>query len=64
MNYSASCRFKPARPSFIFGTQIKIFFMKHENFLNLTAMQLKYSQTQKRSNGISKTVHVTSVVQL
>ncbi len=33
INYSPSCRSKPIRPSFIFGTQIKIFFMKSESFI-------------------------------
>ncbi len=31
INYSPSCRSKPVRPSFIFGTQIKIFLMKSES---------------------------------
>jgi len=30
-----SCRFKPVRLSFIFGTQMKIFLMKSESFLSL-----------------------------
>ncbi len=38
--------------SFIFETQIKIF------------LQLNYSQVQKRSKDIDKTVYVTSVAQL
>ncbi len=49
--------FQTVRPSFIFGTQIKIFLPLHRQ-------QLKCSQTQKRSKDIGKTVHVTSVAQL
>ncbi len=39
INYSTSCRSKPARPSFIFRTQIKIFVMKCESFLTLHRQQ-------------------------
>ncbi len=35
INYSPSCRFKHIRPSFIFGTQIKIFWMESESSLTL-----------------------------
>ncbi len=35
INYSPSCLYKHVRPSFIFGTQIKIFLMKSESFLTL-----------------------------
>ncbi len=63
INYSSSCRSKPARLSFIFRTQIKIFLMKSESSLILHR-QLKCSLTQKHSKDICKTVHVTSVAQL
>ncbi len=46
------------RPSFIFGTQIKIFFMKSESFMTLHRVK-----AQKGSKDIVKIVHVTSVVQ-
>ncbi len=36
INDSLSCRSRPERPMFIFGTQIKIFLMKSKSFLNLT----------------------------
>ncbi len=39
INYSSSCRSKPERPSFIFGTQIKIFLMKSESSLILRRQQ-------------------------
>ncbi len=35
MSYSPSCRSKPIRTLFFFGTQIKIFLMKYKSFLNL-----------------------------
>ncbi len=50
INYSPSCHSKLVRPSFIFGTQIKIFLMKSERFLSLhiwTAMQLTRSRPRK-----------------
>jgi len=62
MNYSPSCRSKPVRPLFIFGTQIKTFLMKSESSLTLHRQQC--SQVQKHSKYIGKTVHVTSVAQL
>ncbi len=37
-----SCRSKPVRPSFIFGTQIKIFLIKSESFLTLHRQQRNY----------------------
>ncbi len=41
--------------SFIFGTQIKVFFMKSKSFLTLhRPTQLKCSQTQKHSKDINK----------
>ncbi len=42
LNYSTSCCSKPVRPSFIFGTQIKIFWMKSERFLTLHRQQHNY----------------------
>ncbi len=42
INYSPSCCSKPVRPSFIFGTQIKIFLMKYESFLTLHRQQGNY----------------------
>ncbi len=39
INYSPSCCSKPVRPSFVFGTQIKIFLMKSESFLTLHRQQ-------------------------
>ncbi len=41
-NYSPSCCSKPIRPWFIFGTQIKIFFMKSESFLLFHRQQGSY----------------------
>ncbi len=38
-NYSPSCRSKPVRHSFIFGTQIKIFFIKSESLQTLHRQQ-------------------------
>ncbi len=35
INYSPSCQSKPVKPSFIFGTQIKIFLMHSESSLTL-----------------------------
>ncbi len=42
INYSPSCCSKPVRPSFVFGTQIKIFLMKSESFLTLYRQQRSY----------------------
>ncbi len=39
-NYSLSCCSKPIRPSFIFGTQIKIFQRKQKERLYLTILLL------------------------
>ncbi len=39
INYSSSCRSKPVRPSFIFGTQIKIFLMESDSSLTLHERQ-------------------------
>ncbi len=51
--------------TFIHLRNIKILLMKSESFLTLhrLKMQLKCSQTQKRSKDIGKAAHVTSVVQ-
>ncbi len=40
-NYSPSCRSKPVRPLFIFGTQIKMFLIKSESSLTLHRQQHK-----------------------
>ncbi len=37
INYSPSCHSKPARPSFIFETQMNIFLMKSARFLTLNS---------------------------
>ncbi len=65
INYSPSCRSKPIRPSFIFGTQIKSILMKSESFLTLhiDGNGTTTFKAQKRSKDIIKIVHVTSVVQ-
>ncbi len=39
LSSSSSCRSKPVRPPFIFGTQIKIFLMISESFLTLHRQQ-------------------------
>ncbi len=63
INYSPSCRSKPLRSPFIFGTQIKIFLMKSESFLTLHRQQWNYPvQDPERYKDIVKIVHVTSVV--
>ncbi len=51
-------------PSFIFGTQIKIFLMKSESFLTLHRPQCNWNVPRPRNKDIGKTVHVTSVAQL
>ncbi len=48
------------RPSFIFGTQIKIFLLKSESLQSNATTTFK---AQKGSKDIIKIVHVTSVVQ-
>ncbi len=63
MNYSPSCRSKPIRFLFIFGTQIKIFWWNLRAFWpcidrNITTT----SKTQKGSKDIIKIVHVTRAV--
>ncbi len=65
INYSPSCRSKLVRPSFIFGTQIKIFLMNSESSLILFIdHKVSYMiKAQKRSKEIVKIIHVTSVVQ-
>ncbi len=63
INYSPSCRSKPVRPSFIFGTQMKIFLIQSENFLILHRQPCNWDKVQKGSKDIIKTVHVTSVVE-
>ncbi len=55
--YPLSCRSNPTGPLFIFGTQIKIFFMKSISFLTTTTFN-----AQKSSKDMVKIVHVTSVV--
>jgi len=47
INYSPLCRFKPVRPSFIFGTQIKIFLMKSEKFFISHRNQCDYYHIQR-----------------
>ncbi len=64
INYTPSFRSKPVRPSFIFGTQIKIFLMKSESFLILHRQQATDTvKAQKGGKDIVKKVHVTSGVQ-
>ncbi len=46
INYSLSCCSKPIRPSFILGTQIKIFLMKSESFLTLHRVQYNWNVSQ------------------
>ncbi len=49
INYSASCRSKPVRPSsFIFGTQIKMLLMKSESFLALHRQQRKLPRSRPK----------------
>ncbi len=58
------CRFKPVRPSFIFGTQIKIFWWNPLAFWPcIDSNTTTIFKAQKGSKDIIKTVHVTSVVQ-
>ncbi len=40
--YSPSCCYKPVRPSFLFGTQTKIFLMKPKSYLTLHKQQRNY----------------------
>ncbi len=55
INYSPSCCSKPVRPSFVFGTQIKIFLMKSESFLTLYRQQRSYyGQGTERNQGLKK----------
>ncbi len=46
--YSPSCRSKPVRPWFIFGTQIKI-FMKSKSFLTLHRQQCNWNVHRPRN---------------
>jgi len=47
INYSPSYRFTSARPSFIFGTQIKIFLMKSKRFFFLSPIESNIITTFK-----------------
>ncbi len=47
INYSPSCRSKPIRPLFIFGTQIKIFLMKSKSFLTYRQQRMTRSRSIK-----------------
>ncbi len=49
INYSPSCRSKPVRPSFIFGTQIKICFIKSESSLTLHRQQCNWNVPRSRN---------------
>ncbi len=49
INYSPSCRSKPIRPLFIFGTQIKIFLMKYESSLTLHRQQCNCNVPRSRN---------------
>ncbi len=49
INYSPSCRSKPVRPSFIFGTQIKMFFMKSESYQTLHRQQCNWNVPRSRN---------------
>jgi len=63
INYSPSCRSKPVRPSFIFGTQIKIFLIKSDGSVRPPlAASYFFANSQKGTKVIFKTVHVTTVV--
>ncbi len=47
--------FQTCRPSFVFGTQIKIFLMKSESFLTLYRQQRSYyGQGTERKPGLEK----------
>ncbi len=43
ISFSHSCSSKPVRPSFFFGTQIKIFFMKSDSFRTLHRQQRNWN---------------------
>ncbi len=49
INYSPSRRSKPVRPSFIFGTQIKMFLMKSESYLILHRQQCHWNVPRSRN---------------
>ncbi len=51
INYSPSCRFKPIRPSFILGTQIKIFWIESESSLTLHRQQYYHDQCTETEQG-------------
>ncbi len=55
--------YKPLKPSFIFGTQIKIFFDEIRELSDLESNATDTFKAQKGSNNINKIVHVKSVVQ-
>ncbi len=61
MNYSPSCRSKPVRPSFIFGTQIKIFLMKSESLHCGTVMSMCRILTRKKRNCWMKSLFLLSL---
>ncbi len=51
INYSPSCRFKHIRPSFILGTQIKIFWIESESSLTLHRQQYYHDQCTETEQG-------------
>ncbi len=64
INYSPSCRSKPVSPSFIFGTQINIFFMNLRALWPSIDSKDPYTIiAQTCSKDIGKIIHVTSGVQ-
>ncbi len=61
INYSPSCRSKPVRPSFIFRTQVEIFFIKSDPFWPCIDSNVTTTfKAQKRSKDIVKIVHLWS----
>ncbi len=65
INYSPSCRSKHVRPLFVFGTQIKIYFLLNPRALRpcIDSKGPTTFKVQKGTKNIDKIVHVTSVVQ-
>ncbi len=64
INYSPSCRSKPVRPSFIFITQMKIFWwIPRALWPPIDRNVINMINVQKHSKEISKIIHVTSGVQ-
>ncbi len=61
-NYSPSYNFKTIRPSFIFRTQINIFFIKSESFLTLHWQQRNLHIQGPEQYKDIKVIHVTPVV--